>query len=574
MTVDQKAVDQKRQLAQRLRHGAAPALDAPSIGACLRAWAAQRSEAPALVAYDANGARRELSYGALWEAVQSGAAALRAAGVEPGDRVAVLAGNDLEIVVAYCAIWTLGACVAPVNMTEDAERRRFIVENAEARLVLAPPDHLSEARSLAEALPALRGALALGAGEWRTGLVGAAYAPDAVSEREALIVYTSGTTGAPKGVVLTQASLLLDAQALRDWNRVTAGDALMCVLPIHHVNGIVVTLLTPFIAGAKAVLNHKFSPATFWARIAREGVRIVSVVPTLLAFLLERPELFAREAVGSLSHLICGAGPLTVELARQFEETFGVRVLHGYGLSETTCYSTMLPLDLSPEEHRHWMRAFGFPSIGAALPVCNVAVHDAEGNPLPPGARGEIVICGPSVMTGYFKRPESTSEAFAHGWFRSGDEGFYELDAQGRAFFFITGRIKELIIRGGVNVSPFEIDEVLSRIPGVKRGLAVGFEHRWYGEEVGAYIVPEDGATLDAEMILRAARERLPFHKSPKVVVFGADIPVTSTGKYQRNKLRSRFAPWRDVQFAAPSPAASEKAESQEKAEPQHRKAR
>lgn len=541
--------DEKRQMAQRLRQGTAPALDAPSIGSRLQACAAQRPEATALVAYDAGGTRRALSYGALWEAAQSGAAALRTAGVEPGDRVATLARNDLETVVAYYAIWTLGACVTPVNMTEDAERRRFIVENAEARLIVALADYMSEAEALADALPAVRGALALGDEAWRAGFIGATYAPDAESEREALIVYTSGTTGAPKGVVLTQSNLLLDAQALRDWHRVAADDALMCVLPIHHVNGIVVTLLTPLVAGGRAILNHKFSLATFWTRIASERVRIASVVPTLLAFLLERPELFSREAVGCLGRLICGAGPLTVELARQFEETFGIRVVHGYGLSETTCYSTMLPVDLSPEDHRHWMQAFGFPSIGVALPVCNVAIHDAEGRALPPSARGEIVICGPSVMTGYFKRPEANAEAFAHGWFRSGDEGFYELDAQGRAFFFITGRIKELIIRGGVNLSPFEIDEALSRIPGVKCGLAVGFEHRWYGEEVGAYVVLEGGVTLDAETILSAARAQLPFHKSPKVVVFGADIPATSTGKYQRNKLKAYFAPWRDVQF-------------------------
>lgn len=543
--------EERRRTAQRLREGVAPALEAPSVGAWLQTWAARRPEAPALVAYDAAGVRRELRYAALWAAMQAGAAALRAAGVAPGDRVAVLARNDLETVIAYGAVWTLGGCVTPVNMTEDADRRRFIVENAEARLLLASPDDMPEAEALAAALPTVRGALALHDGAWRAAFAGTPYVPDCEPDREALIVYTSGTTGAPKGVVLTQANLLLDAQALRDWNRVMPDDALMCVLPIHHVNGIVVTLLTPFVAGAKATLNHKFSPTTFWTRIARERVRIVSVVPTLLAFLLERPELFSREAVGDLSHLICGAGPLTVELARQFEETFGVRVLHGYGLSETTCYSTMLPLDLTPDEHRRWMRAFGFPSIGAALPVCNVAVHDADGNPLPPGVRGEIVVCGPSVMKGYFKRPEANAEAFAHGWFRSGDEGFYERDAQGRAFFFITGRIKELIIRGGVNLSPFEIDEALASIPGVKCALAVGFEHRWYGEEVGAYVVPEDGATLDAETVLRAARERLPFHKSPKVVVFGADVPVTSTGKYQRNKLKALFEPWREVQFRA-----------------------
>jgi long-chain acyl-CoA synthetase len=544
--------DEPRRLAQQLREGTAPVLEAPAIGSWLQSWARQQPTATALVAYDAEGQRTALSYAELWEAVQAGVAALRAQGIAPGDRVATLAHNDGETVVAYLAIWALGACVVPVNMTEDAERRRFIVGHAEARLLLALDDYLSEAHELARQIPVVRSVLELQGGRWRAAFAGAGNVePEGAPEREALIVYTSGTTGAPKGVVLTQANLLLDAQALRDWNGVTRQDGLMCVLPIHHVNGIVVTLLTPLVAGARAVLNHRFSPATFWPRLVAEQVRIVSVVPTLLAFLLERRQHFLPEARAFLSHVICGAGPLTVELARQFEDTFGIRVLHGYGLSETTCYSTMLPLDLPPDEHRHWMQALGFPSIGVALPVCNVAIHDATGQPLPPGVRGEIVVCGPTVMVGYFKRPEANADAFAHGWFRTGDEGFYERDAQGRAFFFITGRIKELIIRGGVNLSPFEIDAVLSHIPGVKCGLAVGFENRWYGEEVGAYVVLEEGVQLDAETILRAARERLPFHKSPKVVVFGTDIPVTSTGKYQRNKLKAYFEPWRDAQFTA-----------------------
>ncbi|MGQ9897367.1 MAG: class I adenylate-forming enzyme family protein [Acidobacteriota bacterium] len=544
--------DELRRLAQQLRNGTPPALEMLTIGSWLQNWAKQQPTAPALIAYDGEGQRTALSYAELWEAVCAGVATLRAQGVEPGDRVATLAHNDGETVVAYLSIWTLGACVAPVNMTEEAERKRFIVEHAEARLLLALDDYLDEAYDLAHQLPAVRSVLKLQAGWWQTGLAKAREVrPDTASEREALIVYTSGTTGAPKGVVLTQANLLLDAQALRDWNGITRQDGLMCVLPIHHVNGIVVTLLTPLVAGARAILNHRFSPATFWQRIVAEQVRIVSVVPTLLAFLLERHQLFLPEVRSWLSHVICGAGPLTVELARQFEETFGIRVLHGYGLSETTCYSTMLPRDLTPNEHRHWMRESGFPSIGVALPVCNVAIHDATGQPLPPGVRGEIVVCGPTVMVGYFKRPEANADVFAHGWFRTGDEGFYELDAWGRAFFFITGRLKELIIRGGVNLSPFEIDAVLSHIPGVKCGLAVGFENRWYGEEVGAYVVLEEGGQLDAEAILRAARERLPFHKSPKVVVFGTEIPVTSTGKYQRNKLKAHFAPWRDTQFTA-----------------------
>jgi len=154
-----------------------------------------------------------------------------------------------------------------------------------------------------------------------------------------------------------------------------------------------------------------------------------------------------------------------------------------------------------------------------------------------------------NVMRGYWKRPEANAETFANGWFRSGDEGFFRRDPDGRPFFFITGRLKELIIRGGVNLSPFEIDEVLDGIPGVARGVAVGFENRFYGEEVGAYVQREEGSTLDEETVLAACAEALPYPKRPKVVVFGEEMPVTSTGKYQRVRLRPHFERWKDVQF-------------------------
>jgi long-chain acyl-CoA synthetase len=273
----------------------------------------------------------------------------------------------------------------------------------------------------------------------------------------------------------------------------------------------------------------------------------VSVVPTLLAFLLEDARGREGHDLARFRHFICGAGPLTVELAARFEERFGLRVVHGYGLSETTCYSSMLPVELAAE-HGGWMREHGFPSIGTPPPN-EMAIHDSEGNPVPEGERGEIVIRGVNVMRGYYRRPEANAEAFAHGWFRSGDEGFFRRGADGREYFFITGRIKELIIRGGVNLSPFEIDEVLSAIPGVACGLAVGFENKWYGEEVGAYVMLEPGAALDEAAILRACRERLPFGKAPKVVVFGSDIPVTATGKYQRGRLVPLFADFKDVQY-------------------------
>jgi long-chain acyl-CoA synthetase len=370
----------------------------------------------------------------------------------------------------------------------------------------------------------------------------------------ALIIYTSGTTGPPKGVILTARNLLVDADGIADWHGFNPDDRLMCVLPIHHVNGTVVTLLTPFYFSGATVLNRKFKTAAFWRRIHDEGVTCVSVVPTLLEFLLEANEDLTMYKLERFRGVICGAGPLLKETAARFEERFSFPIRHGYGLSETTCYSCFLPNELSSDEHRHWLTGFEFPSIGLPIRHNEMAILDDQGRETAEGTRGEICIRGRTVCAGYFKRPDANDAAFQWGWFRSGDEGFYMRDRQGRPFLFISGRLKELIIRGGVNISPLEIDDILKGHPSVKFAMAVPFENRYYGEEIAAYVVPRDGVEPPTEAgLLEFCRSRLQFGKRPKVILFGQDVPYTATGKPKRLELKTRLAPalaaYRDVQF-------------------------
>jgi len=536
----------------RLTEGTRPCLEClrfPTFAELLEARAKGEAK-PFLVYYDESGGRCELSYREFAARVAARARTLsEKAGLKRGDRVATLMHNHPEAPITCFAAWRIGATVVPINMGEDDARIEFVLENSAAKAVVFLPEYAPRAQALGAGRD--RGSwLDLGTLREETDSIGAvARLPRPEPEDDALIVYTSGTTGPPKGVVLSQRNLLVDAEGIAGWHGLREGSRLGCVLPVHHVNGLIVTLVTPFVVGGSVVLWRRFRSHDFWAVVAGEGVEIVSVVPTLLAFLLEDAKAVHSAPPSRLRHLICGAGPLTVDLARRFEERFALRIVHGYGLSETTCYSCFLPLDLSDEEHAHWMRDFGFPSIGVPLPPNEMAIHDARGRPLGPGERGEIVIRGVNVMKGYYARPDANAQSFAFGWFRSGDEGFFERDAMGRPFFFITGRIKELIIRGGVNLSPFEIDEVLSRIPGVACGLAVGFENDWYGEEVGAYVKLEPDAPLDERAILEACRQKLPFAKAPKVVVFGDETPVTSTGKYQRGRLRPLFTAHKSTQF-------------------------
>jgi len=533
-----------------------------NIGSLLESQADRYEEKPFLIFFDDVNHRSELSYREFYEQVGRVANFLLDSGIRIGDRIATISHNHADTVIQYFAAWTVGAVVVPVNVGEEDRRIGYMLSNSGVRLAFVRPEYRERLRSLASSVETLEHIVSVGPSDdpecrpFRTAVeemsTDVALPRKVTADREALIVYTSGTTGLPKGVVLTQYNLLVDAMAISEWHLITPDLRMMCVLPIHHVNGTVVTLLTPLYAGASVVLNQKFRTEKFFHRLSAEKVHIVSVVPTLLQFLLHAHIRTDDLDLWHVHHIICGAGPLTVDLATRFEQLYQIPIMHGYGLSETTCYSCFLPRDLTREKHRHWLSTYGFPSIGVPLPVNDMAIHDDKGNELPPGERGEIVIRGHNVMKYYFRNPEANESTFAHGWFRSGDEGFFQYDDEERKFFFITGRLKELIIRGGVNISPFEIDEILMHIPGVEAGIAVGFENEWYGEEVGAYVKLREGSDATADTILEACRKHLPFAKSPKVVVFGNDVPVTSTGKYQRNRCRELFAGWKLVQFREP----------------------
>ena len=549
-----------------------------------------------LIYYDKDERAQKLSYAEFNARVHQAANFMvEDLGIRRGDRVATIAYNHADTVLIYFACWVIGAAVAPLNVAEDDRRIAFILRNSQAKVCFVREEYLERAQNIVQGADGDGGVANIdqiiqvgGAPSERainfhealknrptTYLAdesGAKSADVPLSEGgaataglddEALLVYTSGTTGSPKGVILSQYNLLVDAQGISQWQAITGNQRMMCVLPIHHVNGIVVTIITPLYVGGSTVLNRRFSVSRFWERIVREGVNVVSVVPTLLQFLLEYGEQeraqgntifggsISRRDLSHFRHLICGAGTLSVALAKAFSEMFGVTIIHGYGLSETTCYSCFLPIGLSWAANQRWLLAHDYPSIGCPIEPNEMAIFSADGSgqQLGEGERGEICIRGHNVMQGYFNRPDANAETFKFQWFRSGDEGFFLRDEAGRQFFFITGRIKELINRGGVKFSPFDIEEVLLGIDGVKVGLAVGFKNDYYGEEVGAYVVLEAGARLDEASVIAGCRAQMPFEKSPKVVVFGSEIPVTSTGKYQRLKLQDRFAEWEHTQF-------------------------
>jgi len=506
-----------------------------------------------LTFYDDKGSKVNLTYRDFGQRVYQLANFLKENNIGRGDRVATFSHNHIKTVIVYFACWTVGAVVVPINVSEDLHRINYILENSDTRIVFTRDEYIEKLNKaeIINKIPVVT---------WDK-IPFDKYSDEIESDKsitkedECLIVYTSGTTGNPKGVVLTQYNLMADAKAISDWHGLNGDDVMMCVLPIHHVNGTVVTIMTTMFYGGKLVLNQKFQTEYFLKRLQDEKVKAVSVVPTLLQFLLHSEEESSNYILGNFSHIICGAGPLTCELARNFEDRFGLKIVHGYGLSETTCYSCFIPVNLKKEEHYKWQNEFGYPSIGIAVECNEMDIHTDKGQPLSEGEKGEIVIRGHNVMKYYYNNDEVNRQTFEFGWFRSGDEGFFRYDAKGRKYFFITGRIKELIIRGAVNLSPLEIDEVISSAECVRAGISVGFENDWYGEEVGALVMLKDVSAdetkknIYAEEIIAHCRKQLPFFKSPKVVVFSDSIPVTSTGKYQRNKVKDLFKQWKEMQF-------------------------
>jgi acyl-CoA synthetase (AMP-forming)/AMP-acid ligase II len=526
-----------------------------NIGELLQHQVESHSEKMWIAFHAEDGSMQEGSYAAFLQDVRVCVRLLLARGLRRGDRICTVAHNHYDTVVQYFAAWSIGVAVVPVNVGEDDQRIAFIMADSSVRLAFVRGEYISRIKPLIEGQCLAIEIVEVGSSSYESdasveelGHASLVCMATVTPDDEALIIYTSGTTGRPKGVVLDQGNLLTDAHAIAGWHHIQPQDRMMCVLPIHHVNGIVVTLLTPMIAGSSVVLMQRFHAHEFFSMARRYEVAIASVVPTLLQYLVHQQDLASHSVHEKFKHVICGAGPLTCDLVQSFEGKFGLSVIHGYGLSETTCYSCFLPVNLPKGEHEAWLLNHGFPSIGVPLTVNDMEIHDEQGVPLSSGVRGEIVIRGRNVMRYYYKNPEANAAAFTNGWFRSGDEGFHLEDSRGQRYFFITGRFKELIIRGGVNISPLEVDEVLSACDGVQAAIAVGFENDWYGEEVGALVIRRRGDVTE-EDVLTHCRNNLPYSKSPKKVLFVDELPVTSTGKYQRNRVKHLFEEWRSVQF-------------------------
>ncbi len=488
---------------------------------------AARPDAVALIVPERD---QRVTYEALRQNVERCAAQLAAAGIRHGDRVGISLPNGLQNVVAFLAAAVAGTA-APLNPAYKEDDFRFYLNDTGAKVLLLPPDGAADARRAAgDGIPILTVTLD------ETNMVtlsapegDGTFTPPGADD-VALILHTSGSTGRPKRVPLAHGQLAISAQNVATTYGLGPGDVSLCVMPLFHVHGLVASTLATLASGGTVVVPAKFNPLSFW-RVARDcGVTWYSAVPTLHQLLMARAEPGAKPAGAEKLRFIrsCSAS-LSPQLMQDMESAFGAPVLEAYGMTEAAHQMSSNPLPPAARKPG---------SVGQNTGTCEVAIMNGAGQLLKTGERGEVVIRGANVITGYESNPEANATSFVNGWFRTGDEGV--LDAEG--YLTITGRLKEMINRGGEKIAPREIDEVLLGHPAVAEAVAFGTPHPTWGEEVAACVVLRPDMTATDAEIIAYCRERLADFKRPKQVHVTTAIPRTATGKIQRRVVAESFA--------------------------------
>jgi long-chain acyl-CoA synthetase len=473
---------------------------------------------------------RRFTYREFDAAVNRAANMLAARGIRKGDAVSLLMPNSAEYVIAYFACFKLGALAGPVNSLLKSEEMSYVVGNSEAKALLYNSQFADQVEEIRGRLDALRHAIVFDDEAEATkdfqNEPGVWTDKPLARDDEAIIIYTSGTTGKPKGCLLTHGNLIANARQIVEWLSFEEDDRLLTIMPLFHMNAVSVTTMSALYAGGSTVVSPRFSASRHWQIVSDYRVSSFGSVATMLSMLLATyPEgVPAGLDTSALRFAMCGSAPVPAEVMRRFEETFKCPVVEGYGLSESTCRSTFNP----PDERRR--------AGSCGLSIGNeMRVVDEDDNELPVGVPGEIVMRGENIFKGYFRNEEATARAFRGGWFHTGDVGYR--DSEG--FFHIIDRKSDMIIRGGENIYPREIDELLYKHPSVAEAAAIGVPDELYGEEVAAFVVLKSGSEATAEEIIAHCREHLADYKCPKTVRFVASLPKGPTGKVLKRELQS-----------------------------------
>jgi acyl-CoA synthetase (AMP-forming)/AMP-acid ligase II len=468
-----------------------------------------------------------ISYKSLRDQVMTMADTLSGAGIGRGDRVATVMPVGLPAIVSFLAA-SIAGTAAPLNQGYRQDEFSFYLDDTAAKILLCPPDGAEEARRAAQ------GKVPVYAVQMdESGFVRILDAPggrkDSVMPAPddiALVLHTSGSTGRPKRVPIRHSNIGASAQNIANTYALSPDDVTMCVMPLFHVHGLVASVLSTFLSGGAVVIPAKFSPLSFWRIVRDSHVTWYSAVPTIHQLLLTRAGGEKPAGAENLRFVRSCSASLPPEMMQSLEQVFGVPVLEAYGMTEASHQMASNPVP--PRSRKPG-------SVGPGTGV-KISIMDAAGNHLAAGERGEVVIQGPNVVREYENNPEANAKSFTNGWFRTGDQGYLDEDS----YLVLTGRIKELINRGGEKIAPREIDEVLLAHPAVAEAVAFGFPHPTWGEEVAAAVVlrsPEKDS-----VILAHCKERLADFKCPKKLYIVDKIPRTATGKIQRGAVAASFA--------------------------------
>lgn len=474
------------------------------------------------------------TYEAFDRQVERYAAALHALGIRKGDRVALQLPKCMEFLFLHFAVLSLGAIALPLNSDYRSEEIHYFLTDSESTLFITDRERHERSREYLQQIKGLRVLLtddeAPEADSWGRALDAApkpfARPYAARGAETAMICYTSGTTGRSKGAMITHENLISNSRALAQAWQWTEKDRLLHVLPLFHVHGLNVAAVGSLLAGSSIHMHAKFSPDRAWEVIRQERCTLFMAVPTIYQRLVNEWETMpAKPDLSSMRVFISGSAPLSDNLFHRFEKLTGFRILERYGMSETGMNTSNL---IDPPGRK--AKSVGFP-----LPGVSIRVVGNDGRDVPPGSVGEVWIKGPNVFSGYWRMPEKTRESFVGQWFKSGDLGY--LDPADDNRLYLVGRAKELIITGGYNVYPKEIENVLESHAAVQESAVVGLPDEDLGERVTAAVVLRQGAAVTAEELATLCKSRLAGYKCPKQIHFIEGLPRNAMGKIQKNVL-------------------------------------
>lgn len=501
---------------------------ADSIRAVIDRFAGERAEQTFVVFPETDA---QLNYGQLQKTAQQHSRYFRSIGLSKGDTISFMMENGQTSLELFLATLYSGCISSPLNPAAGQDQISYVLEHSDTTVVFVSPQYREQVEKAAVTLDRviiiIETDIDQGA-KWPVAPADEGIQAEVVGGDDGLLMYTSGTTGRPKGVILTNTNLLAGGMNTAQAHELTAQDRTLCVLPLCHINAQCVTIMAPLVSGGSLVLPHSFSVSAFWNWVIEHNVTWFSVVPTIISYLMHNEGKLSGTALKiALNKVRFGrsaSAALPPSLHAGFEQKFGIPIVETMGLTETS--AQILSNPMPPKKNK-----YGSPGIAFGT---QIKVIDEQGNTQPANIEGELMVRGDCVMRGYYKNSEATNEALEpDGWLHTGD--LAKQDEEG--FVFVTGRLKELIIKGGENIAPREIDDALYSHPSVVEAGAVGIDDQHYGQEVIACVVIKNNAEVSEKELLDFCFEKLGKIKTPKSIYFFEDLPKGPSGKVQRLKL-------------------------------------